>query len=102
VSRRDGDAPNAEEEEDEEEDATRDAIELEKVARNGDPMADAPDPPTARCCAPLAPPAGTEECEADTVETVGDGTDEPLCDAAAFAVALVGCALCGEGGKGEV
>lgn len=53
MSRRDGDAftldaPNADDEEDEDEDAMRDAIELEKVARNGDPMADAPDPPSAR------------------------------------------------------
>ena len=109
MSRRDGDAftpdePSAEDEEEEEEDddddATRAAIELEKVARNGDPIVDAPGPPMARLCAPLAP-AGTEECAVDTVETVGDGPAEPLCDAAAAAAAaVVALDRCGEAGTG--
>ena len=104
MSRRDGDAftpdePSAEDEEEEEEDddddATRDAIELEKVARNGDPIADAPGPPMARLCAPLAPAA-------DTVEPVGDGPAELLCDAVAAAAAAAAVALdrCGEAGTG--
>ncbi len=111
MSRRDGDAftpdePKAkdeeEEEEDDDDDATREAIELEKVARNGDPIADAPDPPMARLCAPLAP-VGTEECAVDMVETEGDGPAELLCDATAAAVALVRCGEAGTGtGTGEV
>ncbi len=106
MSRRDGDAftldelkaeDEEEEDKDEEEDdddATRDAIELEKVARNGD----APCPPMARLCAPLAP-AGTRECEVDTAETVGDGPAELLCDVAAEAAA-VALVRCGEAGTG--